>query len=126
MRRIGLAVGILALAACDTMIMDRMVIAPPSPPVDEALTVVRETLQASGLTLFHGPSAATAETWRWRDPSKPPGLSAAITQVGDEVHVRLSQDLYGPIGPTDKYRSVKQALLETTRARFGKKSVRVE
>jgi hypothetical protein len=63
------------------------------------------------------------ETWRLKG-DKPPGLTVTVQRVGEEVRVRLAQDLYGPTGPTDKYKAVKAALRQGLRGRFGKDSVR--
>ena len=118
------AVGISALA-CDTMISDRMVIRAPTTAgrqgePDEVLTLVRETLVAADLEKM-GESRGV-ETWRWKG-DKPPGLTVTVKRVGDEVQVRLAQDLYGPTGPTDKYKTLKATLHQAVRGRFGKDNV---
>jgi hypothetical protein len=121
----------LGLVACDTMISDRIRIgAPltaagstPTPSQAELLNFVRDTLAASDLT--RRPDAPD-ETWEWRDPDHPPGLHATIEPGVGYVLVRMSQGLYGPIGETEKYRRVKEALLGGATRRFGRKNVRVE
>jgi len=133
LRRVRLALAgtaFLSLLACDTMHADRMrIVAPPtvgrsSGSTEAVLEFVRATLAASDFSL--GPSSLS-ETWVWRDPSNPPGVRATLEPASDGwVRVRLSQDLYGPIGKTEKYRSIKKALVEGARSRFGRSSVVVE
>lgn len=126
--RRSLAVAALAAAAlaCDTMTSDRMVIRAPSgqpsqqASADELLVLVHETLAAADLKNV-GESCGV-ETWRWKGV-KPPGLAVTVQRVGDGVQVRLAQDLYGPIGPTDKYKSLKATLRQAARERFGKASM---
>jgi hypothetical protein len=126
-----LLVGVLlATVACDTMITDRIEVAPPVSPRSqgpagvEIHAAVRDTLTSLGLR--PAGSFGDAEEWVWRDPDKPPGLHATVRRVGDGVHVRLSRDLFGPIRPTEKYRAVKKGFLEAMEQRFGKASVRIE
>jgi hypothetical protein len=121
---------LLVLPACDTMISDKIRIAPPSitgdavSPFETVLTLVRVTLSSCGLERVE---SAGIETWQWRDPDRPPGLHATIESAGGgAIRVRLSQDLYGPIGPTEKYRSVKKALVDAAGQRFGRASIQVE
>jgi hypothetical protein len=119
----------MGVAAYDTMISDRIrVTTTPTTDVsasrqEEILAFVRETLAACELK--RGPSSM-GETWEWRDPDHPPGLHATIEAAGGSVLVRVSQGLYGPIGETEKYRSVKKALIGGAKRRFGPKSVKVE
>ena len=119
----------LGVVACDTMISDRIrVTTTPTTGAsassqEELVAFVRETLAASDLK--RGPSSM-GETWEWRDPDHPPGLQATIEPAAGSVVVRMSQGLYGPIGETAKYRSVKQALIGGAKRRFGPESVRVE
>jgi hypothetical protein len=40
------------------------------------------------------------------------------------VRVRLAQDLYGPTGATDKYKTLNSELHRALRGRFGGDSVR--
>lgn len=122
------AIGIWALA-CDTMISDRMVIrAPATSPgrqaeSDQVLALIHETLVASDLEMMR--ESRGIETWRWKG-DKPPGLTVTVQRLGDEVRVRLAQDLYGPTGPTDKYETLKATLRQAARERFGKENVRLE
>jgi hypothetical protein len=119
----------LGVVACDTIISDRIrVTTTPTtgvsaPSQEELLQFVRDTLTASGLK--RGPSSMS-ETWEWRDTDHPPGLHATIEPAVGSVLVRMSQGLYGPIGETEKYRSVKEALVGGAKRRFGPKSVKVE
>jgi len=121
---------LLAIVGCDTMIADRIVVATPSsqgtrgPSGDEIQVAVREAL--TSLSLHAAGTFGDAEEWVWRDAEKSPGLHATIRRVGGGVHIRLSQDLFGPIVPTDKYRAVKKGLLEAMEQRFGRASVTIE
>jgi hypothetical protein len=130
LRRIGVAGALVAMVACDTMIADRIVVATPAslstqgPSADEIHSAVQETL--TSLSLHVEGTFGGAEEWVWRDPERPPGLHATVRRVRDGVHIRLSQDLFGPTGPTEKYRRVKQGLLESMQQRFGKASVTIE
>jgi hypothetical protein len=123
-------VALLATAACDTMIADRIIVGTPSRPDarslsgDEIHAAVRETL--TSLSLHPVGTFGDAEEWVWRDPEKPPGLHATVRRVGERVQIRLSQDLYGPIGPTEKYRAVKEGVIEAMRHRFGRASIAIE
>jgi hypothetical protein len=119
----------LSLVACDTMISDRIRITPPPTAgvsalsQEKPLVFVRETLTACHLK--RGQSSM-GETWEWEDPDHPPGLQATIEPAAGSVLVRMSQGLYGPIGETEKYRSVKEALVGGAKRRFGATSVKVE
>ena len=120
----------LALVGCDTMIADRIVVRTPtapraSEPVAQAdvLAVVRDTLAGAG---FERMSGRGPEEWWWRNPNKGPGVHATVHPTVDGADVRLSQDLYGPIGESQKYRRVKVALTEATSRAFGKGAVRIE
>jgi len=123
-----LAIGISA-PGCDTMIADRMVIrAPATPPEqkaesDQVVALIHETLIASKLEMMR--ESRGIETWRWKG-DKPPGFTVTVQRLGDEVQVRLAQDLYGPTGPSDEYEALKAALRKAARERFGKESVRFE
>jgi hypothetical protein len=110
------------------MIADRLIIRTPAasqepgPQTTHALELVRHVLVDSGLERTTGPGP---EQWWW-NPDKGPGIHATLHPTGTGLEVRLTQDLYGPIGPTPKYRDVKQALTEATVRTFGKGAVRVE
>jgi hypothetical protein len=126
----SILLGVLALAGCDTMIADRIIVRAPtapraSEPVTQAnvLTVVRDTLASAGFERIDGRGP---EEWWWRNPAKGPGVHATVHPTADGVDVRLSQDLYGPIGESPKYRSVKMALTEATSRAFGKGAVGIE
>ena len=120
---------VLASLACDTMISDRFIITTPADTAAqhastlEVVGAVRETLAECGLRQT---SSSGAEVWVWNDPEHPPGVHATVTASGNRVNVRLAQGLYGPIGPTDKYRVVKESLLKNLRHRYGKANVDVE
>ncbi len=129
MRRASLVL-LLALAACDTMIAHRIAITSPAdvsqagPTQDDVLATVRNTLTSCELAIVH--SSAGSEVWEWRNPEKPPGVQADVRAGSDLVEIRLSQGLYGPIGPTEKYLAVKAALVDAATKRVGKGRVRVE
>jgi len=121
---------VLALAGCDTMIADRIVVRTPTVPRANApatqadvLAVVRDTLASAGFERMDGRGP---EHWWWRNPDKGPGVHATVHPMADGADVRLSQDLYGPIGKSQKYRRVKVALTEATSRAFGKGAVRIE
>ncbi len=80
---------------------------------------------ACNLFLKEVDEASNSEEWRW-DGDEPPGFSVYVRRVGDEVHVSLMQDLFGPIGPSEKYRTVKRRLLEVLKERFGQKAVGID
>jgi len=128
MRVAAIALSVVLLAACDTMIAHGIrITAVPSANVPgargtEVAQFVRDTLSAHGL---RKDEQLKPETWAWRDPNNPPGLRATVIVGEDFVQVRLSQGLFGPIGETPKYSSVKKALIEEGKARFGSKSVQV-
>ena len=129
MRRGFLLAIVLACVACDTMISDRLIITTPEDSAAlhaatlAAVEAVRQVLAEHDLRQTSG---SVGEEWVWRDPEHPPGVRATVSASGNRVNVRLSQDLYGPIGPTDKYRAVKESLLKHMRQRYGKASVAVE
>jgi hypothetical protein len=129
-RNIRVAGVLLAMVACHTMIADKIVVTSPASlstrgaSADEIHVAVRETL--TSLSLRAEGTFGDAEEWVWRDPEKPPGLHATVRRVSDGVQIRLSQDLFGPIGPTEKYRAVRNGLLESMKQRFGKSSVTIE
>jgi hypothetical protein len=127
---ISILLVVLALAGCDTMIADRIVVRTPaapraSEPVTQAdvLAVMRDTLASAGFERMGGRGP---EQWWWRNPDKGPGVHATVHPTADGADVRLSQDLYGPIGASQKYRRVKVALTEATSRAFGKGAVRIE
>src|SRR5260221_59041 len=104
----------LALAGCDTMIADRMIIrtvASQTSAAASASDVLATTKVAFGdcglaeadITDFH-------DAVHWRSPKRPPGLHVMIHPADEGFRVTLAQDLYGPIGPTDAYRCVKKSL----------------
>ena len=119
----------LVTIGCDTMIADRIVIRMPANALgvqaspEQVAAIVRATLSSSWLERMQDFDGG--EEWSWRDSAKPPGLHARVSVGQNGVRVRLSQDLYGPIGPTEKYRSVRSALLEAARRRFGDSSVQL-
>jgi len=120
----------MLLAACDTMhahgirISAVPTVEHPDTTEEDVAKFVRDALLAQGLK--KGPSFMP-EVWEWRDPDHPPGLRATIELVGNgSIRVHLSQDLYGPVGETEKYKSVKMALINGGKRRFGSKSVQVE
>jgi len=106
------------VSACDTMIADRFVIAPPHVADAAAQSTValrqtvRDILIAHGLSRVDGYSD---EHWAWRDPQKLPGVRVSMSQDGPALHLYLSQDLFGPVGPTEKYRQLRSALLDLER-----------
>jgi hypothetical protein len=120
---------ILAGLACDTMISDRLIITTPADgamehaSTREVVEAVRQTLAECGL---QQEGSAGAELWVWNDVEHPPGIHATVSVSGNRVKVRLAQGLYGPIGPTDKYRVVKESLLTNMRQQYGKANVKVE
>ena len=128
-----MALSLLVLAACDTMISHRIRITAvatqdhaEAPAGEAVVAFVRDTLSAQGMKKGPHFVREVGEVWEWKDPNNPPGLRATIEPLGaGSVQVRLSQGLYGPIGETDKYKSVKQALIDGGRRRFGRKSVQV-
>jgi hypothetical protein len=117
----------LVLGACDTMISDRMVIRTPAhgagaaPSTSDLLSTSRDAL--TDCRLAEADITVYRDTLHWRNPKHPPGLHVMIHPVGDGLRVTLSQDLYGPIGPTDAYRCVKKSLRRRLEERFGKDRV---
>jgi hypothetical protein len=125
-----LAVLLVGLVACDTMIASRVIVKTPVDEADsraseqEALAAVAATLASCGLK---GPAdAATEGVWVWHDEAHPPDVHATVSASWNQVTVHLAQGLYGPIGPTEKYRAIKAALLADMKRRYGKASVQVE
>lgn len=59
-----------------------------------------------------------ARVWRWEGP-KQPGLSVYIREDERGGVVRLDQDLFGPMGPTEKYKRVESALIQALRTAYG-------
>ena len=120
---------VLSVAGCDTMIADRLHVRVATRPQDgeapssRALTVVRDVLTSSGLERIPAPGP---EEWWWKNPDRGPGVHATLHPHSAGLDVRLSQDLYGPVGPTPQYRLVKKALTEAASRAFGKGAVRVE
>ena len=129
MRRDVLIIMVLACIACDTMISDRFIIttlaeaAAQNASTVQAVEAVRQTLAENGL---RPTSESGVEEWAWSDPEHPPGVRVTVSASANRVTVRLVQGLYGPIGPTDKYRAVRESLLKNMRQRYGKASVVVE
>ena len=129
--RLGvLMFALVALAACDTMIANRVIVKTPADAADpkaseqEALAAIRATLASCGLR--QPTDAGGEEVWVWHDEAHPPDVHATVSVSWNQVTVHLVQGLYGPIGPTEKYRAIKVALFENLRPRYGKASVRWE
>jgi hypothetical protein len=126
-RRLSLFLGIVALAGCDTLISNRMIIAVPTSPKEassstpELMAITHQALVSCGGRDEH--LSSSADTWLWSDPDHPPGVMVNV-RPGPEVY--LSQGLYGPVGPTDRYRCVRKALRHNLSQRFGKARVRVK
>jgi hypothetical protein len=120
----------LILASCDSMNAHRITVKPAAandalePFPDSLLTNVRATLENNGLVNHE--STSDLEEWRWQDPNSPPGLWVAITRTETEIEVVIVQNPYGPIGPTEKYKSVKTALVSAIEAEVGEDRVQVK
>jgi hypothetical protein len=129
MKRTPILLVLLLLAGCDSMHSDGIWItavpsaARPGDSSESVLSFVREVLIDNGL---RKEDASMPESWKWRDPKNPPGMHATIELVGEaSVRVRLAQDLYGPVDETETYRTVKKALIDGARNRFGERNVEV-
>lgn len=116
--------------ACDTMIADRMVIATPSsqpglpPSTAELVAATRAAAEKCGLQDNH--VSSDADSVAWNDPAHLPGLHVVVRREGRNMFVTLAQDLYGPVGATDAYRCVRQALRRHLEQQFGRERVRIE
>ncbi len=121
---------VLVFASCDTInahriIVERQKVQDTFEPIPDTLLVtVRTTLETFGLTQTS--VSDVREEWRWREPDNPPGLWVNIQQINSSFEIGLSQDLFGPIGPTEKYQRVKTALIDAVESVVGKNQVRVK
>jgi hypothetical protein len=127
--RFSLLTVVTLLVACDTMIDDHLLIKTPADVRDQVLlqeraSTVRQTLASCGLQQTSG--AIGGELWIWHDPEHPPDVQATVAVSWNRVNVHLVQGLYGPIGPTPKYREVKESLLKSVTQRYGKGSIEIE
>jgi hypothetical protein len=82
---------VLALAGCDTMIAERIVVRTPaahraSEPVTQAdvLAVVLDTLASAGFERMGGRGS---EQWWWRNRDKGPGVHATLHPTVDGADV---------------------------------------
>jgi hypothetical protein len=126
-RRQRCAAGVLLLSllvACDSMHMQRITVLPKqSPPTSETTNreVARKVLRQHG---FRDMSTGREE-WYGRKEGEPPGVWVRF--AGEvELELRVSQDLHGPIGKTEMFRTIVKALTNALRARHGKASVHVD
>ncbi len=128
--RVGvLSVLLVIVLGCDTMIAGRIIVQTPAARVQDAelqsgVALVRDTLRKLGL--HEEPGSLDGELWVWHDPQRPPDVHVTIATSFGLMNVHLVQGLFGPIGPTAKYKEIKAALLETARRRYGKENVRIE
>jgi len=115
------------VVSCDSMIASRFVVstpadhAPPSP--SELLAVSQAALLECGLSEEQIWTAS--DEIHWRNPEDPPGISVLVRPAGQKTRVVLSQDLYGPVGPTDTYRCATERLLAQLRDHYGSHNVEV-
>jgi hypothetical protein len=120
----------LQLTGCDTLIADRMTVRWTSDaPRDRASTmelmaVAHEAFSQCGMR--DADLTRDTDTWLWKNPKGPPGLHVMVTPSGSDIRVTLAQDLFGPIGPTETYRCVRNQLRETLVRRYGKAEIRFE
>jgi hypothetical protein len=125
-----MAVLVVGLTGCDTLIADRWVIRTTadhsSVPGSTSQVLATAHLALGDCGLVDGDSKVIGDTLLYRDPQKPPGLHVTVYPADEGFRVTLAQDLYGPIGPTDAYRCVREALRVRLQMQYGQKSVRLE
>jgi len=115
-RRLGVLLSVIALAvaACDTLIADRMTIRAtppaPAPSAADVLEAARGALDDCGLARAETQTRIDSDSLHWRNPKQPPGFHVMVHPEGDALGVTVAQDLFGPIGPTDAYRCVTKKL----------------
>jgi len=131
MRAAFLVIAAMSLSAgtCDAIYVEHFTIEGaarlgPDGQATEDLKEVRRLLTTTGLGSMG--ESADAEEWEWRDPDNPPGVRVYITQEDSAVKLQLSQDPFGPISRTEKYKAVRSALLTGLTGYFGDARVRVE
>ena len=119
-----IAVPCLLFEACDTLIADRMVIGTPadapqlSPNTPEVMRIAHDALLSCGVC--EADLESDRGNWLWKAPPGSPGLHVMVRPAVSGVRVTLAQNLYGPVGPTETYRCVRQALRGRLEARYGK------
>jgi hypothetical protein len=120
----------LALSACDTMIADRMIIRTPPTRLSSAASVgdvLATTRVAFGdCRLAEAEVTDLRDALHWTNPKRLPGLHVMVHPADEGLRVTLTQDLFGPIGPTEAYRCVKKSLRRRLQERYSNEGVRME
>jgi hypothetical protein len=110
----------------------RIIVPPPAAGVANTVGSERVLWEARAVLLEHafvkdpGTNVGLTERWSWRDPANPPGLHVTLVTSADGVVVRVSQDLMGPIGRTEKHDNLIRGLAARLRACVGRPNVRLE